>query len=125
MCALFKCYNRHSKHSKRSFYHFPTDVNRHQKRIAFVLHRNDDGSPWQPRDGDCICSDHFVSKEKSDVPSDPNYVPLVYPEEKEDSDDNLSKGASSMTRFERAQHRCKMALEQQRLQKEEVTSQQL
>ena len=30
-----------------------------------------------------------------------------------------------MTRFERAQHRCKMALEQQRLQKEEVTSQQL
>ena len=37
----------------------------------------------------------------------------------------ISKGVSSVARFERAQHQCKMALEQQRLQEEEVTSQQL
>ena len=30
--------------------------------------------------------------------------------------DNISKGASSVARFERAQRQCKMALEQQRLQ---------
>ena len=73
-----------------------------------------DGSPWQPSDGNRICSDHFVSKKKSDVPSNPNYVPSVYPEEKEDSNDT-SKGASSVARFEIAQRRCKVALEQQRL----------
>ena len=71
MCVVVKCYNQHSKHSKRSFYRFPTDVNHHRKWVAFVSRRNADGSPWQSSDGDHICSDHFVSKEKSDVPSDP------------------------------------------------------
>ena len=66
----------------------------------------------------------LFQKEKSDMPSDPNYVPSVYPEEKEVSD-NTSKGASSVARFQRAQRRCKMALEQQRLQEAEVKSQQL
>ena len=117
-CVVVKCYNRHSKHSKTSFYHFPTDVDRRRKWVAFVSRRNTDGSPWQPSDGDQICSDHFVSKEKSDVPSDPNYVPLVYPEEKENSDDTSGKGASSVARFERAQCQCKIALEQHRLQEE-------
>ena len=46
--------------------------------------------------------------------SNPNYVPSVYPEEKEDSDDT-SKGASFVARFERAEHRCEVALEQLRL----------
>ena len=113
-CVVIKCYNRHSRHSKRSFYHFPTDVNRHQKWVTFVSRRNADSLPWQPSNGDRICSVHFVLKEKSDVSSDSNYVPLVYPEEKEDSNDT-SKGASSVARFERAQRQCKMALEQQRL----------
>ena len=58
------------------------------------------------------------------MPSDPNYVLSVYPEGKEDSDD-ISKGASSIARLERAQHQCKMALEQQRLREEEVEYQQL
>ena len=53
------------------------------------------------------------------MPSDPNYVLSVYREEKEDSN-NTSKGASSMARFERAQHQCKVALEQQRLREKEV-----
>lgn len=108
-CVVVNCYNRHSKHSNRSFYRFPTDVNRRRKWVAFVSRRNADGSSWQPSDGDRICSDHFVLKEKSDVPSDPKYVPSVYPEEKEVSD-NTSKGASSVARFEKAQRRCKMAL---------------
>ena len=49
-------------------------VNCCHKWITFVVCRNADGLPWQPRDGDRI-SDHFVSKEKSDVPSDPNHMP--------------------------------------------------
>ena len=55
-------------------------VNCCRKWIAFVACRNADGLPRQPRDGDRI-SDHFVSKEKSDV----------------------SKGVSSVAGFERAQ----------------------
>ena len=124
MCVVVNCYNRHSKQLNRSFYRFPTDVNRRRKWVAFVSCRNADGSSWQPSDGGRICSDHFVSKEISNVLSNPNYVPSVYPEEKEVSN-NTSKGASSVARFERAQHRCKMALKQQRLREEEVESQRL
>ena len=45
----------------------------------------------------------ILFRKKSDVPSNPNYVPSVYPEKKEDGD-NTSKGASFVVRFERAQH---------------------
>ena len=99
---MVNCYNQHSKHSNRSFYRYLTDVNHRQKWVAFVSCRNADGSSWQPSDGGRICSGHFVLKEKSNVPSDPNYVPSVYQEEKEVSN-NTSKGASSVARFERAQ----------------------
>ena len=30
------------------------------------------GSPWQPGSGDRVCSDHFISKRKSDLPSSPD-----------------------------------------------------
>ena len=56
----------------------------------------------------------ILFRKKSDVPSNPNYVPSVYPEEKEDGD-NTSNGASFVARFEKAQHRCKVALDQQSL----------
>jgi len=34
-----------------------------------------DGFLWQPEDGDKICSDHFILKQKSDIPTNPDYIP--------------------------------------------------
>ena len=98
---------------KRSFYHFPTDLNV-AGRGLLLFHLG----MLTAHHGSLVMVIAFVLiilfRKKSDVPSNPNYVPSVYPEEKEDGDDT-SKGASFVARFERAQHRCKVALEQQRL----------
>ena len=50
-------------------------------------------------------------------------VPLVYSEGKEDSNSSTRKGASSVYRFKKPQSECKVPLEQQRLQVEDVESQ--
>ena len=76
-CTVVNCYNRHYKDSKISFYRFPKDIDRRRRWLAFVSRQYEDGSPWQPGDGDRICSDHFISKRKSDIPTNPDYVPSI------------------------------------------------
>ena len=124
-CTVVKCYNRHSKKSGISFYRFPKDLDRRRQWIAFVSRRNSDGSPWKPAEGDRICSHHFVTRQKSETPSDPDYVPLVYPQSKEENGSASDASVSSVARFQRAQHRCIMASEQQRLQEKAAESERL
>ena len=111
-CAVVKCYNRHRKGSRISFYRFPKDPDRRRQWVAFVSRRNLDGSPWEPGEGDRICSQHFVTERKYETPSDPDYVPSVYPQ---------SNGSiSSVARFQRAQRRRIVASERQMLQEKEA-----
>ena len=101
-CVVVGCYNRHCKGSLISFYRFPTDSERRHRWICFVSRQNPDGTPWKPVEGDRLCSEHFISKKKSDLPNNPDYVPSVYPE-------TIAKksgaNVSSLARFERAQRR--------------------
>ena len=76
-CVVVNCFNRHYKDSTIKFYRFPVDSDRRRQWVAFVSRRNEDGSPWQPKDGDRICSDHFILKQKSDIPTNPDYVPSI------------------------------------------------
>jgi len=85
-CAVVSGHNRQSKHSRRSFYRFPKkekDKDRRRLWLAFVSRKNPDGSPWQPGKGDRICSDHFISRKKSDIQNSPDYVPSVKAKESE------------------------------------------
>ena len=124
-CAVVNCHNRHCKGSKIKFYRFPKHQDRRRRWLAFVSHQNKDGSPWQPRDGDRICSDHFISKEKCDIPTNPrtnpDYVPSIQspcssenPERRRESD--------QLNRFERAQRRSRDFTERQRLQDLQIES---
>ncbi|KAH9631962.1 hypothetical protein HF086_000299, partial [Spodoptera exigua] len=38
-----------------------------------------DGSPWQPKRHDTICSEHFIGGKKSDAVASPSYVPTIFP----------------------------------------------
>ena len=76
-CAVVGCHNRQSKRCEQCFYRFPKDKDRRRLWMAFISRRNPDGSPWQPGSGDRVCSDHFVSRKKSDLPSSPDFVPSV------------------------------------------------
>ena len=100
-CCVVNCNKRHSASSNVRFYRFPKDPDRRRRWLAFVSRRNRDGSPWMPGQGDRVCSCHFISGEKSNIPSSPDYVPTVYPDSQcvRDSED------ASLVRFERAQRR--------------------
>ena len=76
-CAVVGCHDRHSKQCGLQFYRFPTNKDRHRLWIAFVSRRNPDGSAWQPGSGDRMCSDHFISRKKSDLPGSPDFVPSI------------------------------------------------
>ena len=100
-CCVVNCHKRHSKGSGIRFYRFSTDPSRRRQWLAFVSRQNPDGSLWEPGDGDRVCSFHFTSGEKSNIPSNPDYVPSVLP----GCDDVKGMGNTSLSRFERAQHR--------------------
>ena len=75
--------------------------------MAFISRRNPDGSPWQPGSGDCVCSDHFVSRKKSDLPSSPDFVPSVYSVES-DLPGCSTLNEDSYRHFERARNRARL-----------------
>ena len=54
-----------------------------------------------PGEGDRLCSEHFISKKKSNLNS-PDYVPSVYPETLAKKS-SCAANASSLACFERAQ----------------------
>ena len=76
-CAVVGCHNRQSKYSKLSFCRFPKEEERHRRWIAFVSRKNSDGLAWEPGNGDRICSQHFIKGKKSDLYTNPNYVPSI------------------------------------------------
>ena len=76
-CAVFGYHNRQTKKIIRSFYRFPKEQDRRRRWLAFIGRKNQDGSFWEPGTGDRVYSDHFISKMKSDVPNDMDYVPSV------------------------------------------------
>ena len=68
-----------------------------------------------------MCSEHFISKKKSDLPNNPDYVPSVYPHEtakkKCSGNSNSNMNGGSLARFERAQRRA-AASKKERIEKE-------
>ena len=89
--------------------------------VGLVSRQNADGTPWEPGEGDRVCSEYFVSK-KTNLPNSPDYVPSVYPKA---ITKKLSCAAnvSSLARFERAQRRSAATeLEQLAKEKEEERS---
>ena len=106
-CCVIGCSNRHSSSSDLHFYRFPRDPDRRRMWLSFICRRNQDGTPWEPGDGDRVCSQHFLSGSKSNVPTDPDYVPSVNP----GKENVVSPGcSSSVARFQRAQRRSRATL---------------
>ena len=68
--------------------------------MTFINRRSEDGKPWIHGNGDRVCSDHFINRKKSEIPTNPNYVPSV-------PAIIAGEGSASLAcaRFERAQRR--------------------
>ena len=115
-CAVVGCHNRQSKHSLISFYRFPKTKDHRRQWVAFVSRKNTDGTPWKPGSGDRVCSVHFVTGKKSDVPNSPNYVPSI----EASNPDTIKESNAAMVRFKCASHRSKLQEERRRQSKRDV-----
>lgn len=108
-CAVVGCHNRQSKHCLISFYRFPKEKERRRRWIGFVSRKNSDGSAWEPGSGDRICSEHFITGKKSDLYTNPDYVPSIQAKNSRATECN-----AAMLRFKRASHRTKLQTERRR-----------
>ena len=114
-CVVVNCHNWQLKGCNISFYRFPVDQDRRRRWVAFVSCRNEDSSSWQPGDSNRICSDHFILKEKSDIPTNPDYVPTIQSPRSSESPEPVRE-KDQFSRFERSQRRSRMVAKQQELQ---------
>ena len=105
---LVGCHNRQSKQCGLSFYRFPKDKDHRCLWVAFISRRNPDGSPWQPGTDDCVCSEHFIFKRKSDLPSSPDFVPSVQRKELELPVCSTTSSEVSYRRFNHARSRARI-----------------
>ena len=72
-CCAVGCHNAYRKGSGIRFYRFPRDLERRSKWIVTISREN-----WQPNEYSWLCSEHFVSGEKSNNPLAPNYIPTLF-----------------------------------------------
>ena len=72
-CCAVGCHNKYQKGSGIQFYHIPKDADRRARWIAAISRKD-----WSPNEFSWLCSEHFVSKSKSDNPLNPDYVPSVF-----------------------------------------------
>lgn len=107
-CVVFGCNNRHLLGCGISFYHFPPETERRRQWIAFVDRKNPDGTAWQPGIDDRLCSDHFISKKKSDISTSPDYIPTISAKKCPTAPED------SVARYERAQRRSRASEEAHR-----------
>lgn len=104
-CCVIGCSNWHSRNSGLHFYRFPKDPDRRRMWLAFVCRQNQDGTPWEPGDGDRVCSLHFLSGSKSDIPTDPDYVPSLHTGREKTTTTTSDISSSAVARFQRVQRR--------------------
>ena len=67
------CHNKYKKDSGIQFYRIPKDPDRRARWIAAISRKD-----WSPSEFTWLCSEHFISKHKSDNPLSPDYVPSIF-----------------------------------------------
>jgi len=112
-CVVFGCHNRQKKGIYQSFYQIPKEPECCRWWLAFIGRRNEDGLAWKPGKGDHVCSDHFTSHKKSDLPISTDYVPSV-PVVSDEKNLVEIPESSTCAHFERAQRRYKQQQERER-----------
>ena len=72
-CCAIGCHNTYIKGNGIKFYRFPANSEKKAKWVAAVNHKD-----WIPNEHSWICSEHFVTGERSDNPLAPNFVPTIF-----------------------------------------------
>ncbi|XP_063544266.1 zinc finger protein 18-like [Cydia strobilella] len=109
-CVVVDCINT-NKNSDCKFYTFPTAWFKQEQRnkwINAIRRKNPDGSLWQPKTDDRICSAHFIGGRKADEQASPSYVPRIFPASYKSRQINEN---AAISRFQRYMERRKKEIE--------------
>ena len=103
-CCVEGCHNNLNVHGPQGikFYRFPSaarEADRRNKMVYNVGRMNADRSPWSPNDNSRLCSKHFISGSKSNIPTNPDFIPTV------DMPGVKAKTTSDVARYDRAKAR--------------------
>ncbi|XP_052100440.1 uncharacterized protein LOC127734547 [Mytilus californianus] len=77
-CCVVNCTTRFDKDNPNSFFRVPKKPDTRRKLwISAIKRRDHDGKAWEPSDHDRVCHLHFISGQKSNDKSNPDYVPSI------------------------------------------------
>ncbi|VDI42388.1 Hypothetical predicted protein [Mytilus galloprovincialis] len=77
-CCVVNCTTRFDKDNPNSFFRVPKKPDTRRKLwISAIKRRDQDGKAWEPSDHDRVCHLHFISGQKSNDKSNPDYVPSI------------------------------------------------
>ncbi|CAC5418439.1 unnamed protein product [Mytilus coruscus] len=89
-CCVVNCTTRFDKDNPNSFFRVPKKPDTRRKLwISAIKRRDQDGKAWEPSDHDRVCHLHFISGQKSNDKSNPDYVPSINMGYDERTDANL------------------------------------
>ena len=115
-CCVVGCHNVFIK-GKISFYRFPSAIKYPVKRskwIAAVKREN-----WVPNRNTWICSEHFVTGQKSNDALAPNYIPTIFPQVKSPAKRKLENSAAVFERRQATKRKRLYVVQQQALSSRE------
>ena len=92
-CCAVGCHNVFVKGIEIHWYKFPLEPETRARWISAIRHEH-----WEPTQNTWICSEHFISGEKSSDPLSPDYVPSVF---QHLSSPQKRKLEESLSRYER------------------------
>ena len=72
-CCAVGCHNTYKKSNGIKFYRFPADPEKKAQWVAAVNRKD-----WTPNKHSWICSEHFLTGERSDNPLAPNFIPTLF-----------------------------------------------
>ena len=81
-CSVEGCHHQETREQCR-YFRLTSNLKKRENQIAAwiraVNRKNPDGSDWQPSVSAVICGCHFVGGEFSRDPTDPAYIPTIFP----------------------------------------------
>ena len=97
-CCVVSCHNNTKKHRDLKFYAFSTkNLSQRELWIRAVDRVKPDGTSWEPKPSDRICSAHFASGQRSTIREHPDYVPSIFGT----ANGSRAKAEREVERFER------------------------
>jgi hypothetical protein len=78
-CCVVGCFSAQGREDVRFSGFSKRDLTQALLWKQAIKREEDDGSEWIPKPKDKVCGKHFISGEPSNIQTNPDYVPSIFP----------------------------------------------